>query len=115
MSKFDAAIRSLLDRADALIVKMPDEFSRESIALRYEAASLMEAIRVLKAAGKVDKKKSIDALEGIFVFASIHGINKPDPDVISAMNLLKSLPDESPSDVEAKEGAEYSMSGKLPD
>ena len=51
------------------------------------------AIRLLEAAGKVDKKASIDALQGIFNFAAIHGINTPDPDVIAAMALLEALPD----------------------
>jgi hypothetical protein len=51
------------------------------------------AIRVLEAAGKVDKAKSIEALNGYFAFLAQHGFTKADPLVVSAMALLNALPD----------------------
>jgi hypothetical protein len=57
------------------------------------AKPFIQAILLLEAAGKVDKKKAIEALDGIFVFAAIHGITTPDPDVIAAMDMIKALPD----------------------
>jgi hypothetical protein len=52
-----------------------------------------DALRLLEAASGVDKARSIQALEGVFVFAAIHGMTELDPDIIAAMNMIKALPD----------------------
>jgi len=62
-----------------------------------EQADLWVAIRVLEEAGKVDKAKSIGALNGYFAFLSIHGFTETDPLVVSVYALLEALPDEEPT------------------
>ena len=53
---------------------------------------LIQARAVLQAAEKIDKQKSIDALDGCFLSLAYHGWNTLDPDIVAVMNLLKTLP-----------------------
>ena len=91
MSKFDAALIILQG-----IVDCPGT-QRLTIYEDFKADKLDEfkaAISVLEAAGKVDKAKSIEALNGYFAFLSIHGFTETDPLVVSVYALLDALPDE---------------------
>ncbi len=59
-------------------------------------AALEQAERwegVIEQAGKVDKYKSIKALEDVFAFAARHGMATPDPDIIVVLNLVRALPE----------------------
>ena len=62
-----------------------------------QQAQCNRAANVLEAAGKVDKAKSIGALNGYFAFLSIHGFTETDPLVVSVYALLEALPDEEPT------------------
>ena len=81
--KFDAAINCLSVMAD-----------RDFANGAPHRGQFRAAIRVLEAAGKVDKAKSIGALNGYFAFLSIHGFTETDPLVVSVYALLEALPDE---------------------
>jgi len=83
MSRFDAAINCLSVMAD-----------RDFANGAPHRGQFRAAIRVLEAAGKVDKAKSIGALNGYFAFLSIHGFTETDPLVVSVYALLEALPDE---------------------
>ena len=80
--KFDAAINCLSVMAD-----------RDFANGAPHRGQFRVAIALLEAAGKVDKAKSIGALNGYFAFLSIHGFTETDPLVVSVYALLDALPD----------------------
>ena len=56
--------------------------------------SCRAAIKVLEAAAKIDKAKTIKDLDGYFMYLASHGFNEPNPRISLLMTFLASRPDE---------------------